>query len=337
MHGEKFIEPFINLIEQHFDFSQHIFLVRQSEKFPISPRDNVKILSERDNYFLKLLFYQKNIRCAKKIILHGLFHKEIFLFLFFQPWLLKKCYWVMWGGDVYINRDTSQGIKNKFYEIIRIFVFKNIGHFVTQIKGDYELVKKLYKSRGIYHDCFVYTSNLYHHQGIKAKKNNTLNILVGNSAVPTNNHLDILKKIIPFKEMDIKIIVPLSYGSKEHAQSIIDFGLTEFGEKFIPLTEFIVFEKYLEFLSEVDIAIFNHARQQALGNTTTLLGLGKKVYMRKDVTTWRLFENLGIKIFDIEKLDLNLINEEDAKKNQSIIMEHFSKETLIKQLTDILQ
>ena len=39
------------------------------------------------------------------------------------------------------------------------------------------------------------------------------------------------------------------------------------------------FNQYLEFLGKIDIAIFNHRRQQGFGNAITLLGLGKKVYL----------------------------------------------------------
>ena len=37
---------------------------------------------------------------------------------------------------------------------------------------------------------------------------------------------------------------------------------------------------YLKILGKIDIAIFNHERQQAVGNITSLLGLGKKVYIK---------------------------------------------------------
>jgi dTDP-N-acetylfucosamine:lipid II N-acetylfucosaminyltransferase len=337
MHAEKFIEPFIDLVESNFDSSQHVFLVRQSEKFPTKSRANVKILSECIGSIWKMCFYIWNIRNVRKIILHGLFHKEIFLILFFQPWLLKKCYWVMWGGDVYRFQHPNQSLKSNLFEMVRASVIRRIGHFVTQIQGDYELVKSLYRSSGVYHNCFMYTSNLYYEYKLGQKAGKTINILVGNSAVPTNNHLEVLKKLVIFKGMDIKIFVPLSYGSLEYARTIVDFGVNEFGDKFISLTEFIPFKEYLELLSEIDIAIFNHTRQQALGNTTTLLGLGKKVYMRSEVTTRKLFSDLGVITFDVNHLELSPISEEDAKKNRETIAEHFSEKILIKQLGEIFQ
>lgn len=135
--------------------------------------------------------------------------------------------------------------------------------------------------------------------------------------------------------MDIKIIVPLSYGSPEYAQIVADFGRNRFGEKFIPLMEFISFEKYIEMLAEIDIAIFNHARQQALGNTITLLGLGKKVFMRTDVVQWSLFEKIGVKIFNVDTLNLELLDAKTKRKNMEVVEKYFSEEKLIKQYEEI--
>ena len=54
--------------------------------------------------------------------------------------------------------------------------------------------------------------------------------------------------------------------------------------------------------------MFNHNRQQAMGNTITLLGLGKKVYMRRGVAQWSFFESHKIKVFDIVNFDLQVLD-----------------------------
>ena len=338
MHAEKFIEPFIDLVEKNFDSSQHVFLVRQSEKFPTKSRTNVKILSERTGSIWKMFFYIQNIRNARKIILHGLFHKEIFLILFFQPWLLKKCYWIMWGGDLYRYEFRKRSLKSDIFELVCAFVIKRIGHFVTYIKGDYELAKSWYGANGEYHECLMYSSNLYKEYVIPPKAGEVVNILVGNSATHTNNHLEIFEKLAAFKNRNIMIYCPLSYGTPaNNADCIAKFGKEMFGDKFIPLLEFMPFEKYLELLGQIDIAVFAHKRQQAMGNTITLLGLGKKVYMRNDVTPWSLFTGLGVNIFDIEQLDINPLGEDDARKNKEIISDYFSEKKLIEQYTEIFR
>jgi len=233
----------------------------------------------------------------------------------------------MWGGDFYFP-ETQSWIKKQ--------VIKRMGHFITYIKGDYELVKQWYGAKGKYHECFMYTSNLYKEYDIQLKTHDTINIQIGNSAGPTNNHLDILEKLKKFKDENIKIFAPLSYGDEETAKKVSAKGEELFGEKFIPLTEFIPFEKYLEFLGEIDIAIFAHKRQQAMGNTITLLGLGKKVYMRSDITPWQLFKDIDVKVYDVENIEIELIDDTTRIANKEKIKEYFSKEKLKIQLKDLL-
>jgi dTDP-N-acetylfucosamine:lipid II N-acetylfucosaminyltransferase len=281
---DKFLAPYIDFIDEHFGRENHHYVFITSEKYEygLTPEHKVEFLHTDDDIFITLLEYMK---IAKKIILHGLWRDKVDILLYFNQKLLKKCYWIMWGGDFYFP-ETKSKIK---YEII-----KNIGYLVTYIEGDYELAKKWYKAKGKYHECFMYPSNLFKEYDIEVKKETTINIQLGNSADPSNNHLEVLKKLIKYKDDNIRILVPLSYGNQDYAKIVISKGKEFFGNKFIAITEFMPFKNYLVFLSNIDIAIFTHKRQQAMGNTITLLGLGKKVYMRTDVTHWQLFKDIDV-------------------------------------------
>ncbi|MDD2509394.1 MAG: TDP-N-acetylfucosamine:lipid II N-acetylfucosaminyltransferase [Aliarcobacter sp.] len=182
---------------------------------------------------------------------------------------------------------------------------------------------------------FYYPSNLYKEYDIIQKEHTTTNIQLGNSADPSNNHIDVLSKLIKYKDENIKIFTPLSYGDQVYAQDVIKKGKELFGDKFVALTEFMPFEKYLEFLGQIDIAIFAHKRQQAMGNTITLLGLGKKVYMRSDITPWQLFDSLDVKVYDVANIEIDLMEEKIKKENQQKITEYFSKENYLKQLQEL--
>lgn len=324
---DKFIQPFINFTTENFEKKEHSFFVisRDFSKYELN-HNSVNIISSLNSKNIIKLFIR--LYKSDKIIIHGLFSKFLLLLLFLQPWLLKKCYWVMWGGDFYFPEKQSW---------IKKQVIKKMGHFITYIKGDYELAKKWYGAKGEYHECFMYPSNLYKEYDIKPKKHTTINIQLGNSADPANNHIEVLQSLKKFKDEDIQIFVPLSYGSKEYAQNVITKGKELFGDKFIALTEFMPFEKYLEFLGDIDIAIFAHKRQQAMGNTITLLGLGKKVYMRSDVTPWQLFDDISIKVFDVKNIEIDLINKQKQKENQEKIKEYFSKKNYLKQLQNLFE
>lgn len=127
--------------------------------------------------------------------------------------------------------------------------------------------------------------------------------------------------------------MPLSYGNKKHAQAAIQQGQQWFGDKFKPLTEFMPFDKYLSLLGTIDIAIFNHKRQQAMGNTITLLGLGKTVYIRNDVSQWQFFKDKAMVVGDIQKLsNLDMLDIENTVEN---VKEYFSKTKLIQQWSEL--
>ena len=335
---DKFIPGFIDFVRQNFDPYQHRFILigGWENKYGTPPANLIDLLHYKNNKWLLV----REVNKAKKIIIHGLFSIRLAELLALQPWLLKKCYWVIWGGDLYLKKndfieDIKFGLKWKFGEFWRTFVIRRFGHLVTHVKGDFKLARQWYGAKGEWHECFVYPSNLHHEILITQNPHKGTNILVGNSADPSNHHIDVLNKLLPYKCDDVRIYVPLSYGDNAYAETVVTYGQKQFGDKFIPLLDFIPFEKYLELLGEIDIALFNHRRQQGMGNITTLLGLGKKVYMRSDVTPWEFFNKLGVHVFDINQIDPTPLETAKSTKNRQIISSHFTKERLIQQLEGI--
>lgn len=342
---DKFIGPFISLINKEFDQKEHQFWVartRKSGQYPLGQASNTYITSKgaiaRLSSYVLLL---KHLHNADKVILHGLFNIRVVLLLAICPWVLKKCFWVIWGGDLYQYTKASGTLRSRIKEPLRRFVIRRVGYLVTYIEGDVELARQWYGAKGSYRECIMYLSNVVDPEIVadvtRNSDKNGLNILLGNSADPSNNHLEALERLLPYKDQDIKIYSPLSYGNQDHAAKVIAQGHEWFGDQFVPMTEFMPFEQYLEFLKSLDIAIFNHQRQQAMGNTITLLGMGKTVFMRSDVSQWELLDGLGIKLSDVAELKLQLIEKGEARQNARIIHSYFSKATLIKQLSDIFE
>ena len=235
----------------------------------------------------------------------------------------------MWGADLYTYQLSERNKSWYKKELFRRPVIKNMGHLVTYIKGDVELAREWYGAKGEYHECLMYLSNTYKVLDVPSIQSDTINIQIGNSADPSNNHFEILDKLLPFKDQNIKMYAPLSYGDQIHANKVIAKGKELFGDKFIALTDFMPFDQYLSFLGGIDIAIFNHKRQQAMGNTITLLGLGKTVFIRSDTTQWQLFKDKNIEVLNTLNFELNYIK--DLEKNIKNTADYFSKETLIEQ------
>lgn len=336
---EKFIPPFIDFLGKHFDLAQHRFWLNgDRNRYPY--QDNPSIYQVKSGIPGKIGGYLRlvvELNRAEKVILHNLFDPKLVILLSCMPWLLKKCYWVIWGADLYARKLGKTDWKWRTTEIFRAFVIKRLGHLVTYIEGDVRLAREWYGATGQYHECLMYTSNLYREPGITNTLSETINIQVGNSADPSNNHIEALQKLLQHKDKDIKIHVPLSYGNQEYARTVIRQGSEWFGEKFIPLTEFMPFDKYLELLSRIDIAVFNHKRQQAMGNTITLLGLGKKVFLRSDITPWEMLKKNKIIAYNIEELEISPMDPAVREKNQESIRVNFSTERLVSQLKKIFE
>ncbi len=341
MHAEKFIEPFIEFVEDNFDDfdSRHTFFVwGDIRKFRIKSRFNLKNSNKRRIEKLKyFLFMVSAMQEAEKIILHGLFVQWHLMLLFLMPWNLKKCYWVIWGGDLYTYKLSKRTVGWWRNELFRSFVIGRIGHYITQIEGDFRLAQKWYGAKGEWHECFMYTSNLYQEPSKQALPHEGINILLGNSADQSNNHIEILNKLKCHAGDNIKIYCPLSYGDQSYAQEVADYGETLFGGQFIALRDFMSLDKYTNLLNIIDIAIFNHKRQQGMGNITTLLGMGKKVYLRKEITTWDFLQCLGITVFDVNSIELSKMDNDISSENIKIVQNYFSEANLVVQLNRIFQ
>ena len=255
--------------------------------------------------------------------------------------MLRKSYWFIWGGDLYRHELSNRDLKWHILEFVRSRVIRNIGYLVTYIEGDVDLARKWYDAKGIRMNCLMYPSNIYKEQKgdcegqLTAKKK--IHIQVGNSADPSNNHIEAFRILENYKNDNIRIYTPLSYGDQDYAELIIRNGYERFGDAFFPLTKFMPIERYITFLTNIDIVVFNHNRQQAMGNTIALLGLGKKIHMRSDVTPWSMFRSLGIKVYDINDFNLQLIDPQTRVNNQLRVKDFFSEEKLINQLSHIFE
>lgn len=321
---EKFIRSYIEFLDENFEINDHVFLVigKDYNNYNLSDLPNV--------YFIKniqrvpVLIWKLYV--AKKIIIHGLWNRRFIKVLLLQPWLIKKCYWMMWGGDFY-NYENETKEKKRLIKIIR--------HFVGFVRSDFDFVKKYYDAKGIFHYSVFYPVAFFEDFDIALtrKLNYKIKILVGNSADPSNNHFEILEQLKYFKNEPIEIIVPLSYGNLEYAELVIKKGVEIYNEKFKPLTNFLRLEEYQSLLKSIDIGIFNHNRQQGAGNILPLLNAGTKVYLRKGTPMWKMFDELNVIVFDNRELNIELLKEDIKIKNREVMKMIFSKNKYIEDLT----
>ncbi|WP_129594601.1 TDP-N-acetylfucosamine:lipid II N-acetylfucosaminyltransferase [Seramator thermalis] len=238
----------------------------------------------------------------------------------------KIIIWWSWGFDIY---DSEHGLKAlipidlykpltknyikqfrdsinmKFIRdlILKPFFLKKRGKAISRIDYyspvlpiEYELMKK---------NSFFHAKLFLPGGPSKILKNIPLhnftsnqNILIGNSATPSNNHLDILNIIKDFSLKSRQVILPLSYGDQNYADFVKQYLPSHLNN--VILQNFLTKEEYNSITDNCSHAIFGNIRQQSLGNIHMCLRNGTKVYLFKDSLVYKQLTKNGYKIFTIE-------------------------------------
>lgn len=294
---DKFTIGYINFMKIKFPQHQHYFFV-----WP--PKRSIKLAHDESIYHVKSwkeLYFDSEIKsilkAADKIIITGMFGIQSKL-LYMPSWFTQKTYIQFWGGDFYRFREKKWHLSK-----LKTHIFLKRCHgFINLIKEDR---KSLYSVFPIEKKCFIAPvpsdpkQNIdYLNYPIK-RTSTSIKILVGNSATEANQHMEAYDILSKFKDENIEIFSPLSYGSEKYRDQVISYGRKIYGDKFHPLTQFMPLHDYVDFLSSIDVGIFNNNRQQALGNISALLALGKKVYIRNDTSMWNSLKEMGFHIENI--------------------------------------
>lgn len=335
---EKFTKNFIKRINTEFGAENNYFYVLKNncgELLEMTFRENVKTIEITKKNFLKIFI---QILKYDKIFLHNLnfMHPYFLFFLSFLPKKIKKQYWIMWGMDLYCYEQEKKTVKEKISELIRCLYIRRLYGIIFLVKGDYDLACKWYKTKAKYFVGGYVDDNRDFLQSLISnplkKDDEFIRIQVGNSAASRNNHIEALRKLKFVDSPNMLVYCPLSYsGTKEYVKTVINEGKILFGERFIPMLEMIPKEKYFEYLSQIDIGVFNTDRQMGLGNISTMVALGKKVYINDYTTSWRYYKDRGIEIFPFNKRDFTndaekedffrLLSEEQKSKNFEITVQ----------------
>lgn len=331
--NEIFLPPLIKIINKNFKEQEHKFILTSQSK-SASNYDNVKIYPRR---VLPRLFYYLNawigLIKSSKIILHGIFDIKLLIIILITPWCLKKCYWVLWGGDLYAPNMKGSQKRYALSEIIRGYVIKNVGFITTMVPGDYVLAKKWYKTNAKFIPNLMYLSHIARNKTgsiNKINKNKSeLYIQVGNSSDPSNNHEEVLVYLSKIKNKSFKVFCPLAYGNEETKYKIMKIGEELLGDKFVPITNMMNFEEYNDYMASIDVAIFNHDRQQAMGNIIGLLSLGKKVVIKETITPYDYLSKMGIKTYTMNDELMAPIDENIKISNINLIKINFNENKLI--------
>lgn len=183
-----------------------------------------------------------------------------------------------------------------------ITAIKRVNFFSAPIPEDYLLLKNVLGEHftasyiqlnyGSLEDTFAIGAD-----GVEGR-----NILVGNSASLTNNHIEVFHLLMKHDLTGRKIMVPLNYGDSAYREIVLSHGQRIFGANFHPLVNFLPLDEYNKLIATCSCAIINSYRQQALGNIGSILYQGAKLYLSNKNVVSEFLRERNANSFDIEEL-----------------------------------
>lgn len=292
-------------------------------------------------------FYLKRILKQYDIVyIHSLFlpTKVKIIFGILHPNLVRKLAWIDWGYDLY--RDIKVGSNwwvKKVVRLIEDVIFsRRIPFFIgihpvdllayqKEIRGSAQLLYAPYRFGEKTDDYLLNYTPIP--LGEKLKTGNPFTIQVGHRAMRDLHHMSILDKLQKYKDENIQIVLPLSYGDQQYADEVTNYAISLFGTKVTVLHELLPPKEYREYLSSIDALIIDSKRQIALGNIHMMFYMCKKVFMPADSLLSTFFVDNGVKIYDINEIGSisfeELTAEDDLKAEREFIMKFDSKNPVL--------
>ena len=332
----KFLNSYLQFLKKNYDINDHHFVTWDAKPtyFDLNKEliDEFNLHQISRNNLISAYKAAKLCENYDVIIFHSLF-LPINLMLAFSVKrdYLYKTTWVIWGGDLsnYIgNIDTAR----KLWSVLRNRIINRLGSVVTT-KSEYNLLIEGFHVRPARIEAiYPYLAEQVNivNEVISAHVYNSahVNILLGNYATRANRHIETLNLLRKFKDYDIRIYIPLSYGDMSYAKEVRVIANEIFGEKAIILTEFMDREEYGKLLSRMRVGIINSNKQLAMGTIYSLLLSGAKIYTDPNGTIWEIIANeRGLKIHPVDEIKYSDFDD-FVKVDPNEAIENISKATL---------
>lgn len=235
--------------------------------------------------------------------------------------------------DEYADKNKPSAIKKISRKILSSGINKAseiTNYFSAPIPHDFEIFKQRFPNFSGKYAQLNYGSVIdTFSQGMRM--GHGTNILVGNSASESNNHIDIFKILAKHDIGLRKVIVPLSYGDSSYRRNIINAGKQILGNSFSPLVDFLPLDQYSSIIASCNIVIMNHLRQQALGNIGTAIYQGAHVFLNPRNPAYIFFKEKDATIRStaellINNLPMTSLSNSQVIKNRAVLNSFWSHE-----------
>lgn len=372
---EKFIDSANFLFEQAFPGVNDFYIIVDDEEKKtkyVTLKENVKLVNSDIN---NLNTFINQLKGETIVIFHSMFYVNSYVTNRLDKDV--KIFWFLFGAEFYGNQKLFKSSeflgaltrkifeKDTNYSWIKEVIKKNFRNFYYKtFKGIYspyaEMLNAMNRSNvlGIlYKEEY---NNIINKLGVNKKLHLDFtyypiermisnmedrvvgcNILIGNSASYTNNHLEVFEKLTTLNLKDSKIICPLSYGNNNYRNQIKKIGEEKFGENFQALIDFMPLKSYNEYIKSCNIVLMNHYRQQAVGNVMTMLWMGAKVFLDERNTLFHYLKRLGVTVFSInrdlnESKDLKPLSINEQNINRKLLLSELGTKSIVYKIENFL-
>jgi len=209
----------------------------------------------------------------------------------------------------------------RFYFKKQTEVLRRINYFIPVLPLEFLLMAEAHAE---FHAKEFYFKN----EPIKwshTQKHPQGDIMIGNSATYSNNHLDVWDVIGKSGVIDRKLVVPLSYGIRKYASKLKLILTSQYNEVVI-LDEMIPIDDYMKILDACSYAIYGIIRQQATWNIYFCLLNGIKVFLYRESVVYRSLKELGYAVYAIEDIDQNSFRSPLSEQESNINVEAYRKQ-----------
>ena len=164
------------------------------------------------------------------------------------------------------------------------------------------------------------------------------NIMVGNSASFSNNHLyvlDFLKKV--GLKPETKLILPLSYGgTTKYADEVETNYSYVFPQKVKTLRNYMPLHEYNKIFLDINSCIMSAWRQESIGTIIMCLYLGIKVFMSNKSPLYKWLTECGFKMFELESISRESLemplSDSIRQYNRMLVVDRYNEETVANNL-----
>lgn len=347
---EKFIPLMRELFELAFPGANHWLIARRSRaalKF-VAPGDAVQ---DRAEWWFRTPLTTRDVASADAIVAHSM--TTIFANAIRRAPERARVAWLGWGYDYYplLTPQLGTALLPATRALVgvddddevpqgKVMALSSIAprlHSFCVLPPEVPLLRRAVPGlTAVHHELPLFTAEDVFERGAETMAGP--DVLVGNSATASNNHLEAFEMLRGRAEG--RVIAPLSYGNPAYGRQVADSGARLFGERFDPLTQWMPIDAYNQRIGGCGFVVMNHRRQQAVGNIGAALFKGATVYLRPENPLFAFYRELGIHLRSVDELaagagPLMALSEAQRADNRARIGAHYARARVVQAIRDL--